>query len=89
MGSQSIPLSRRSLIAMGTGALAVAACAPVGRASNELAVYKTPTCACCTAWVDHMRAAGFEARISELPSLRSIRRHPKACPKPSRPVTPP
>ena len=58
MGSQSIPLSRRSLIAMGTGALAVAACAPVGRASNELAVYKTPTCACCTAWVDHMRAAG-------------------------------
>ncbi len=41
MGSQSIPLARRSLIAMGTGALAVAACAPVGRASNERAVYST------------------------------------------------
>ncbi|WP_439476840.1 DUF411 domain-containing protein [Brevundimonas sp.] len=36
-------------------------------------VYKTPTCGCCTAWVDHMRGAGFEAQVNELPDLRSIR----------------
>ena len=68
-----IPFSRRRFLAAGTSALAVAACAPGVRSSTELAVYKTPTCACCTAWVDHMRTAGFEARVNELPSLRSIR----------------
>ena len=44
-----------ALSALAASALAVAACAPVARSSNELAVYKTPTCGCCTAWVDHMR----------------------------------
>ena len=68
-----IPLSRRGLLAAGAGALAVMACAPVARASSELAVYKTPTCACCTAWVEHMRAACYEARVNELPDLSSIR----------------
>ncbi len=66
-------LSRRTFFAVGVGSVAVAACAPGGRSSTQLAVYKTPVCACCTAWVDHMRAAGFEARVSELPSLRSLR----------------
>lgn len=66
------PLSRRTLLVAGVGATAVAACAP-GRSSTELAVYKTPACACCTAWVDHMRAAGFKARVNELPDLRSLR----------------
>ena len=68
-----IPLSRRRLLAAGAGALVVAACAPGARSSTELAVYKTPTCACCSAWVDHMRGAGFKAQVNELPSLRSIR----------------
>ena len=68
-----IPLSRRGLLVVGAGVLAVAACAPGAGSSSELAVYKTPTCACCTAWVEHMRAAGFKARVNELPSLGSIR----------------
>ena len=72
MGTQFIPLSRRVFLVAGAAAAAVA-CAPVGGSSTALAVYKTPTCACCTAWVDHMRAAGFEAQVNELPSLRSIR----------------
>lgn len=65
-------LSRRSLLAAGVGASAVAACAP-GRPSTELAVYKTPVCACCTAWIDHMRQAGFRAEVTDLPNLRSLR----------------
>lgn len=67
-----LPFSRRVFLAAGAG-VAAAACAPGAGASTALAVYKTPTCACCTAWVDHMRAAGFEARIIQLSSLRSIR----------------
>ena len=66
------PLSRRTLLVAGLGATAVAACAP-GHSSMELVVYKTPLCGCCTAWVDQMRAAGFKARVNELPDLTSLR----------------
>jgi len=29
-------------------------------------VWKSPTCGCCTAWVDHMRKAGFVVNITEV-----------------------
>ena len=29
-------------------------------------VYKTPTCGCCSKWVDHMRAAKFQARVTDM-----------------------
>ena len=29
-------------------------------------VWKSPTCGCCTAWVDHMRTAGFTVNITEV-----------------------
>lgn len=31
-----------------------------------LQVTKTPTCGCCGAWVDRMRAAGFEATVENV-----------------------
>lgn len=49
-----------------------AACAQTPRARN-LAVFKTPTCACCDAWIAHMREAGFTATVTVLPSLQSVR----------------
>lgn len=27
---------------------------------SVIEVYKTPTCGCCTAWIDHLRANGFK-----------------------------
>lgn len=29
-------------------------------------VYKTPTCGCCSKWVDHMRAAGFTVQAKDI-----------------------
>ena len=29
-------------------------------------VWKSPTCGCCAAWVDHMRKAGFTVNVSEV-----------------------
>lgn len=29
-------------------------------------VYKSPTCGCCTKWVEHVRQAGFTAKVNEL-----------------------
>lgn len=30
-------------------------------------VYKSPTCGCCSQWVEHLRAAGFTVRSTDLP----------------------
>lgn len=49
-----------------------AACAQT-RPSRNLTVFKTPTCACCDAWISHMREAGFSITITVLPSLQSVR----------------
>lgn len=48
------------------------ACAQTPRSRN-LTVFKTPTCACCDAWIAHMREAGFSTTITVLPSLQSVR----------------
>jgi hypothetical protein len=29
-------------------------------------VYKSPTCGCCSIWVDHVRKAGFTTRVSDI-----------------------
>ncbi len=38
-------------------------------------VYKSPTCGCCGAWVEHMRGAGFTVRVTEVddPSAQRAR----------------
>lgn len=39
--------------------------APASGAPTLMQVYKSPTCGCCTAWVEKMKAAGFEVRVIE------------------------
>ena len=36
-------------------------------------VYKTPTCGCCTKWIDHLREAGFTVEATELSNLDSLK----------------
>ena len=47
-------IDRRALVLSGLASLAFA-----GRASAEdhpvMVVYKSPTCGCCTDWVDHLK----------------------------------
>lgn len=70
---RSFTLSRRNFVA--ALPFAFAACSGAAGSSNaseaakitpELVVYKTPTCGCCNAWVDHVRAAGFSVRTVEV-----------------------
>jgi len=35
-------------------------------ADNEITVYKTPTCGCCTKWVDHLKENGFQVTVHEV-----------------------
>lgn len=36
-------------------------------------VYKTPTCGCCSLWVDHMAENGFDTRTYDVESTAQIR----------------
>jgi hypothetical protein len=60
------------LLVAGSSAALGQALRPTG-ALIPMKVYKTPTCGCCTKWVDHVAAAGFKAEVVDLPSLTVIK----------------
>jgi hypothetical protein len=39
-----------------------------------VAVFKNPSCGCCDAWVEHLKAAGFPVRVSEVDDTAPVRR---------------
>ena len=36
-------------------------------------VYKSPTCGCCTSWVDHLRASGFPVDVQDVDDLQAVK----------------
>lgn len=44
-------------------------------APTEITVYKTPTCGCCTAWVEHLEKNGFVVKAKDIPDLSALKRH--------------
>jgi hypothetical protein len=49
-------------------------CPSLPAAAPEVSVFKTRTCGCCSKWVDHMKANGFTAKVTEVPSTTEYRR---------------
>ncbi len=66
-------INRRTLLGFILAAVPAAACSSPAKAAT-LNVYKTPTCGCCTAWVDHLRANGFSVTVTELDDVTPIAR---------------
>ncbi|MBX3447035.1 MAG: DUF411 domain-containing protein [Parvibaculaceae bacterium] len=67
-------LTRRTFLLSALAATALAATGlPAHATAETLDVYKTPWCGCCTAWVDHMREAGFAVRVTELDDLEPLK----------------
>lgn len=46
---------------------------PLSAAAPVMQVYKTPTCGCCGKWVEHMKANGFDVKVTEVPSTLEYR----------------
>jgi len=71
---------RFRVLALAAGVLAVGATA-VARLTPAQAevqtpvvtVYKSPTCGCCSEWVEHMKANGFEVRAVDLDDLTEVK----------------
>ena len=40
----------------------------------EVHVYKSPTCGCCSKWMDHLREAGFRVEATEVADVTPIKR---------------
>lgn len=38
----------------------------------DFVVYKSPTCGCCSAWIDHMRAAGHTVKAVDVPQYAEL-----------------
>ena len=47
----------------GVVAQRAASSAPAATAGQAITIYKTATCGCCTKWVDHLKAAGFNPTV--------------------------
>jgi len=58
------------------GALAALSVLPVLAASppTEVQVFKSPSCGCCGSWVEHMRAAGFAVKVTEVNDTTAARK---------------
>jgi hypothetical protein len=46
--------------------LSAAVAAQTSKAAHTIEVYKSPTCGCCSKWVDHVREGGLAAKVTEL-----------------------
>lgn len=42
-------------------------------AQPRMKVWKSPTCGCCGAWVDHMRAAGFAVDVTVTDAMDAVK----------------
>jgi hypothetical protein len=49
------------------------ACVPGEEAPPLMTVYKSPTCGCCAAWVEHLEASGFRVEVVDVEDLSAVK----------------
>jgi len=59
---------------MASASILVSLATGVSQAADtpQVIVHKTPTCGCCTKWVDHLRAQGLSVEVVTVNSTRAI-----------------
>lgn len=73
--STTTPLLARRALLVGAALGAVTLTMPTlaARPQPLIEVWKSPTCGCCQAWVDHLQASGFEVRVTEVAGPAEVR----------------
>lgn len=59
---------------LGAGLLGAALGRPARAAGTSIEVWKSPACGCCSQWVDHLRASGYEVVARDVDDLARIKR---------------
>ena len=68
-------MKRRTLLSAVAGLFALARVPAYAAAAwPAVDVFKSPTCGCCGAWVDHLKAAGFDVRVTEVDDTAAARK---------------
>jgi hypothetical protein len=68
-------MNRRQLLsAMTAGLAAVGVPAIAGPSLPQVEVFKSASCGCCGAWVDHMKAAGFTVKVTLVEDTTAARK---------------
>ncbi|WP_211276917.1 DUF411 domain-containing protein [Tamilnaduibacter salinus] len=42
-------------------------------AASGITVHKSPTCGCCTEWVEHLRENGFDVTVNDTRNLNAVK----------------
>jgi len=66
-------LSRRGFVAALGAAFVIASARSTFAADPMITVTKDPSCSCCEAWADHLRANGFAVKIIEDPQINRVK----------------
>ena len=61
-----------SLLAAGASILSTLMVASTAN-GTEILVHKTPLYGCCSLWVDHLEAEGFEVKVEDYENLTSVK----------------
>lgn len=72
-GAADGPRSDARASAPAPQAAQTAAAQPAKGAPVKMVVYKSPTCGCCSAWVDHVKAAGFQVEVHDTANVAPIK----------------
>lgn len=51
----------------------IATTASVDPSLPVMKVFKSPTCGCCTAWIEHLQAAGFQVEVTDTNDMVAIK----------------
>ena len=68
-----LPISRRALLAGILASPVAAGSVPAAETLPGMVVTKDPSCGCCTGWVEHVRAAGFDVDVIESPEINRLK----------------
>lgn len=67
-------MSRTAIIIFSVAALTSMGAGAAQRPQQPvIEVFKTPTCGCCSQWIEHMRASGFTVRVTSRDDLTDVK----------------
>lgn len=68
-------MNRRNFFSLAAGALAIATVPALAAGTlPPVEVFKNPSCGCCGAWVDYLKAAGFDVKVTMVDDTAVARR---------------
>ncbi len=69
----SVMLIAAALIAGNTSSMVWAAETAKPGSTTEITVYKSPSCGCCSQWVEHLQADGFKVQVEMVHDTATIK----------------